>query len=479
MSDKRAKTILALIKQKEERKAFVKSIIGSGYDEFWDCKDRYRVVKGGRGSKKSTTTALWFIENIMEYRQANAVVVRKTSNTHKDSTFAQLKWAATQLGVYDKWKFIENPMEATYIPTGQKILFRGFDDVLKLTSLTVQTGVLCWAWMEEAYEIDDEKSFDTFDEGIRGQMPTGLWKQITITYNPWVNKHWTKSRFWGPVCPKNTFRLTTTHKCNEFMDEADHQKIEDLAVTNPARYKVVGLGEYGMPGGAYFDEFRRDIHVIKPFPIPDHWHRYTTKDYGLDMLANYWIAIDTHGTEYVYKELHESGLIISEAVKRIKEVNGTDVIKIKYAPSDLNSRQKDSGKSQFDLFREHGESCIEASRNRIHGWLSMKEHLKPYETADVETGEKKISSKMLIFDNCVNLIDCLEQAVQDESDPNDVSDKDHSITHALDAIRYYCVMRQRPTPDVKTEKRDTFLLGPEPENPYECSVSDSFISYGM
>ena len=156
-----------------------------------------------------------------------------------------------------------------------------------------------------------------------------------------------------------------------------------------------------------------------------------------------------------------------------------DVIKIKYAPSDLNSRQKDPGKSQFDLFREHGESCVEASRNRIAGWMAMKEHLKPFETMDVETGEKKTSSKMLIFDNCVNLIDCLEQAVQDESDPNDVSDKDHSITHALDAIRYYCVMRQRPTPVENNVERDTFLLGQEPENPCECNITDSFISYGM
>jgi hypothetical protein len=111
--------------------------------------------------------------------------------------------------------------------------------------------------------------------------------------------------------------------------------------------------------------------------------------------------------------------------------------------------------------------------------MAMKEHLKPYETANVETGEKTVSSKMLIFDNCVNLIDCLEQAVQDESDPNDVSDKDHSITHALDAIRYYCVMRQMPTPIVKNEKRDTFLLGPESENPYETTISNSFINYGM
>ena len=122
-------------------------IVGKGYASFWGSKSRYRVLKGGRGSKKSVTTALWFIYNIMKHSKANAVVVRKTFNTHKDSTFAQLKWAAKRLGVFEKWRFTLSPLECTYIATGQKILFRGFDDPLKLTSITVDTGVLCWAWV--------------------------------------------------------------------------------------------------------------------------------------------------------------------------------------------------------------------------------------------------------------------------------------------------------------------------------------------
>ena len=83
-------------------------VIGKGYGQFWRDKHRYRVLKGGRGSKKSATTALWFIYHIMKHPQANALVVRKTGNTHKDSTFAQLKWAARRLEVYDKWRFITN-----------------------------------------------------------------------------------------------------------------------------------------------------------------------------------------------------------------------------------------------------------------------------------------------------------------------------------------------------------------------------------
>ena len=155
-----------------------KDVAGGGYDEFWRDKHRYRVLKGGRASKKSTTTALWFIYNIMKYPQANALVVRKTYNTHHDSTFSSLKWAAERLNVTKYWQFKENPLEAIYKPTKQRILFRGFDDVLKLTSITVDKGVLCWVWLEEAYELDREEDFQTLDESIRGELPegSGLWK---------------------------------------------------------------------------------------------------------------------------------------------------------------------------------------------------------------------------------------------------------------------------------------------------------------
>ena len=133
--------------------------VGKGYATFWKDEHFFRVLKGGRGSKKSKTMALWSIYNIMKQPESNMVVVRQVLNTHRDSTFAELQWAAERLGVSKQWYFPKgdnSTMKATYKPTGQVILFRGFDDVLKLTSITVKKGYLCWAWIEEAYEISDE-----------------------------------------------------------------------------------------------------------------------------------------------------------------------------------------------------------------------------------------------------------------------------------------------------------------------------------
>ena len=170
-------------------------IVGKGYATYWNYKGRYRVVKGGRGSKKSTTTALWIIYNMMKYPLANTLIIRRVFNTHKDSTYTQLKWASNVLKVSHLWKFSKSPLEATYIPTGQKILFRGLDDPMSITSITVEHGHLCWCWFEEAFQIMNEDDFNKVDMSIRGELPKGYFKQITLSFNPWSEKHWLKKRF--------------------------------------------------------------------------------------------------------------------------------------------------------------------------------------------------------------------------------------------------------------------------------------------
>lgn len=414
------------------------SIVGKGYASFWYTKKRYRVCKGGRASKKSRTAGLWYIYNIMKYPLSNAVVVRKIYNTHKDSTFAVFKWAAERLKVSHLWYFKESPLECIYKPTGQKILFRGFDDPIKLTSITVAVGVLCWVLLEEAYEIENEEDFRILDESIRGEMPPGLWKQLTLIYNPWVNSHWSKTRFWDNTDPES-FTLTTTYKCNEWLDDADRKLIEDLEVTDPERFKVVGLGEYGIPGGAYFDEFRTDIHVIEPFVIPDHWRRYRVLDYGLDMLACYWIATDTHNKAYVYKELYKSNLIISEAAKSIKDMT-IEPIYTTIAPPDLWNRRQETGKSAEEIFGNNGVYLQKADNNRVQGWYNLKEWLRPYKD---EQGI--LTASLVITKNCTNLIRCLPQVQRDERDPNDVANEPHELTHSVDAIRYFIAGRPYPT----------------------------------
>ena len=220
-------------------------IVGQGYGTFWRFKGRYRVCKGSRASKKSKTTALWYIVNLMKYPQANLLVIRKVYRTLHDSCFTDLKWAISRLGVQAFWDVKESPLELTYKPTGQKILFRGLDDPLKVTSIAAEHGYLCWAWIEEAYEISSEADFNMIDESIRGAIPpeTGLFKQVTLTFNPWNEHHWLKARFFDTPDP-DTLALTTNYTCNEWLDDADRRVFERMKVQNPRRYSVAGLGEF-------------------------------------------------------------------------------------------------------------------------------------------------------------------------------------------------------------------------------------------
>src|SRR5699024_9572774 len=218
-------------------KVSLQSVIGKGYSEFWHSKNFYRVVKGSRGSKKSATTALNLIYRLMKYDWANILVVRRYSYTNKQSTYTDLKWAINQLQVSSLFHFNESLPEITYKPTGQKILFRGLDDPMKITSITVDRGILSWVWCEEAYELDDVGAFDTLIESIRGSYPSDdFFKQITITFNPWHESHFLKREFFDKKTKRrDTLSLTTTYRVNEWLDEVDKQRMEDLYKTNPAR----------------------------------------------------------------------------------------------------------------------------------------------------------------------------------------------------------------------------------------------------
>lgn len=237
-------------------------VIGKGYKQFWNFKGRYRVVKGSRASKKSKTTALWYIYNLMKYKDANLLVVRKVFRTLKDSCYKELKWAVKRLKVEHLWDFTLSPLEAVYKPTGQRIYFRGLDDPLKVTSIAVDTGCLCWMWIEEAYEIMSEDDFNILDESIRGGCPEGLFKQITLTFNPWNERHWIKKRFFDAEPDPDILAITTNYMCNEWLDEADLKVFETMRKNNPRRYAVAGLGGWGIVDGLVYENWHEETFTI-------------------------------------------------------------------------------------------------------------------------------------------------------------------------------------------------------------------------
>lgn len=197
---------------------YLPDIVGKGYKTFWEFRGRYRVCKGSRASKKSKTTALWFIVNLIAHPQANLLVVRKTYRTLKDSCYTELKWAMNHLGIQHLWDYRESPLEMTYKHTGQKIYFRGLDDPMKITSITVNMGSLCWMWIEEAYEITSESDFNMLDESIRGQVPNDLFNLITI----WISSVLSVSTSFSLSCQilSEKFRWSAVQGVNSILSSS-------------------------------------------------------------------------------------------------------------------------------------------------------------------------------------------------------------------------------------------------------------------
>lgn len=395
-------------------KIWLPDIVGKGYGAFWRTKARYRVAKGGRASKKSKTTALNLAYNLMKYPEANLLVVRRNFNTLRDSCYSDLLWAFERLGVKHLWKETKAPLELTYIPTGQKILFRGLDDGLKITSISVPKGVLCWVWIEEAYEITNEDDFNKLDMSIRGEMPEGLWKQITLTFNPWSANSWLKSRFFD-VTNDFTFTTTTNYLCNEWLDEADLKIFEDMKKNNPRRFRIEGEGEWGINSGLIYEKVRfEDFDTDKVKSVPG-----TVSAFGLDFGftdPNAFVAMLINNkakTIHIFDEWYKTGVTNREiAAQLIKMGYGTQRIVCDSAEP----------KSIAEL-QQNGVRNAEASRKGADSVLHGIQLLQNY--------------TFIIHTRCKETYKCFSNYVWAKDKFGKPIDKpEHEFSHAPDAVRY-------------------------------------------
>lgn len=408
--------------------------IGGGYNKFWHNKNFYRVVKGSRGSKKSKTTAINFIYRLMKYEWANLLVVRRFSNTNKQSTYTDLKWATNQLGVAHLFKFNESLPEITYKKTGQKILFRGLDDPLKITSITVDTGILCWAWFEEAYQIETFDKFSTVVESIRGSyQDDDFFKQITVTFNPWSERHWLKPTFFDEDTRlNNTFSYTTTFRVNEWLDDVDIARYEDLYRTNPRRARIVCDGEWGVAEGLVFDNFE-----VKEFDWLKVFKRTQEKAHGSDFGFTHdpttliSTVVDMKNKElWIYDEHYEKGML-------------TDEIYQMYV---------DKGYKDALIVADSAEKRLIAEIKR-KGIPNIKPSIKGQ--GSIMQGVQFIQGfKIYVHPTCVNTIEELNTyTFEQDKEGNWLNKPIDANNHLLDALRYSLERFHLPHKQTKTNVR--------------------------
>lgn len=390
------------------------SIVGKHYGEFWRFKGRYKAVKGSRASKKSSTQSLKVITEIIENPNINWLVVRKVERTLRDSCYAQLKWAIHRLKVDNFFKCSTSPLEITYKPTGQKILFRGLDDPLKVTSITVEVGSLCRLWIEEAYEITSEDAFDRLDESIRGQLPKGMYHQVVLTFNPWSDRHWLKKRFFDEPS-KNVLAMTTNYMCNEFLSEADLVLFEEMK-KNPRRYRTAGLGEWGIVEGLVYENWEERVFDVHEISIRPSVRSAFGMDFGYvnDPSTLFCGLVDTVAREiYVFDEMYEKGMSNEDILSKVSEM-GYSKERIKADSAEPKS---------IAYLRKAGLTRIRAAKkgpDSIRAGISI---IQDY--------------KIIIHPRCVNFITEISNYTWDKDKFNNAINKPiDDFNHLMDAMRY-------------------------------------------
>ena len=402
--------------QTKKKHIYLPDVVGKGYKKFWNFKGRYLVCKGSRASKKSKTTALRSIKNIMKYKGANLLVVRKTYRTLKDSCFTELKWAIHRLGVDAWWSIKESPLEMTYLPTGQKIYFRGLDDPLKVTSITVDVGQLCWMWIEEAYEITKESDFDMLDESIRGASEGDLFKQITITFNPWNERHWIKKRFFDHPEDPDILAITTNYMCNEWLDKADLAVFERMKRENPRRYRVAGLGDWGIVDGLIFENWKEETFNLEEVKHIQGIQSAFGLDFGYtnDPSALFCGMIDqTNKKIYVFDEMYRKGMS-NEAIY-------AEIVEMGYAKEKITAdcAEPKSIARLYDL----GIHRIHAARKGKDSVNNGIDFIQDYE--------------IIIHPRCVNFITEISNYTWDvDKFENKLNKPIDDFNHLMDAMRY-------------------------------------------
>ena len=407
--------------------------------EFLRAKERFVAYGGSRGGGKSFAVRMKAALAALRYAGIRILILRRSYPELYENHIKTLRRQLAGAAVY------RDTDKSLSFANGSLIKF-GYCDT-DADAERYQGQEYDMIFMDEATHFTAYQ-FDCLCACLRGanRFP----KRFYLTCNPGgVGHTWVKRLFidrdyrTGERAEDYRFIRSTVYDNRPLLarDPSYLARLEAL----PADMRRAWLeGDWDLHAGQFFSEFRREIHVTEPHPLPPHARIYRAFDYGLDMLACLWFSVDSAGDVTVIRELYEPGLIVSRAAAAILAASPEEVCAT-YAPPDLWNRQKDTGRSMWEMFEAGGIRLYRADANRVQGWMQVKEYLAPR-----PRGDGGARPRLQIFSSCPNLIRCLPALQHDPADPGDCATEPHEITHLPDALRYFLRSRVTP-PHPKTE----------------------------
>ena len=303
-------------------------IAPSFYDLHKDIKQNKHThywLKGGRGSTKSSFVSEELITGIMRNSEANAVVIRKVGLYLKDSVYEQLLWAISKLGVERYWQEKLSPLELVYVPTGQRIIFRGADKPKKLKSTKVRKGYIRYVWYEEADEFGGMEEIRTINQSL---LRGGATYTVFYTFNPPKSqRNWINSEVLVPRSDKIVHHSDYRSVPAEWLGEQFLIEAKYLEQTKPEQYRHEYLGEVTGTGAEVFTNITiRPItdEEIKSF---DHIKRGIDWGYGADPFVYITAHFDSKRNRlFIFYEFFRCAAkydVIANAIRKENTQNGT------------------------------------------------------------------------------------------------------------------------------------------------------------
>lgn len=352
---------------------YIEDLIAPNYDALMDDvlqhKHSQYILKGGRGSLKSSTIGFSIPLIMLEHPEVNALILRKTAKTLRDSVFGQMQFSIDKLNLTDEFQFKVSPMQIKRESTGQVILFRGLDDPMKIKSIKAPKGYFGITWFEEADQFSGMREIRSVLQSARrgGDL---YWN--FMSFNPPE----TQANFMNEAVLQPT-RDTLVHSSDyrtvppEWLGRQFFDDALELALVNPKAYRHEYLGEVTGTGGEVFENL--EIREISNAEIATFSAIYQGLDFGWYPDPAHWSKCCFNPAQqilYVFDELRAnktSNLNLWRRLQSEKQVSGSDVI-----IADSAEPKSISDLKQYGAFIRGAEKGPESVRYSMKWLQSLK-----------------------------------------------------------------------------------------------------------